>query len=148
MKSWKQVFSFDNVKALQWGWNEMCWEQLWGSRFLKNKQLLCNEFRASQVVLVIKNPPASDRDPRDAGSTPGSGRPPGGGHGNPLQCSGLENPMDRGAWWATVHGVSKSNTWSDLACVHPEYEGTHDWGGGGEEESWCILADGLMKDKL
>ena len=44
------------------------------------------------------------------GSIPGSGRSPGGGHGDPLQCSCLENPMDRGAWWATVHGVANSQT--------------------------------------
>ena len=44
----------------------------------------------------------------DAGSNPGSGRSPGGGNGNPLQYSCLENPMDRGAWWVTVHGVTKS----------------------------------------
>ena len=46
----------------------------------------------------------------DLGLGPGLGRSPGGGHGNPLQCSCLENPMDRGAWWATVHGVAKSQT--------------------------------------
>ena len=46
----------------------------------------------------------------DQGSIPGSGRSPGGGNGNPLQYSCLENPMDRGAWWATVHGVTKSQT--------------------------------------
>ena len=46
----------------------------------------------------------------DPGSIPGSGRSPGGGNGNPLQCSCLENPMDGGAWWATVHGVTKSWT--------------------------------------
>ena len=44
------------------------------------------------------------------GSIPGSGRSPGGGHGNPLQYSCLRNPMDKGAWWATVHGVAKSRT--------------------------------------
>ena len=47
---------------------------------------------------------------RDMGSTPGSGRSPGEGHGNPLQCSCLENPMDRGTWWATIHRVAKSQT--------------------------------------
>ena len=47
----------------------------------------------------------------DLGSIPGSGRYPGEGNGNPLQYSCLENPMDRGAWWATVHGVAKSQTW-------------------------------------
>ena len=46
----------------------------------------------------------------DLGSIPGLGRSPGGGHGNPLQYSCLENPMDRGAWWATAHGVTKSHT--------------------------------------
>ena len=63
---------------------------------------------AAQVVLVVKNPPANAGDIRDAGSIPGLGRSPGGGHGNPFQYSCLENPMDRGAWWAIVHGVIKS----------------------------------------
>jgi len=54
--------------------------------------------RASQVVVVVKNPPANAGDVRDAHSIPGSGRSPGGGHGNPLQDSCLENPMDRGTW--------------------------------------------------
>ena len=66
--------------------------------------------RASQVALVVKNPPASAGDTRDRGSIPGLGRSPVGGHGNPLQYSCLENPMDRGAWWAAVHKVSKSQT--------------------------------------
>ena len=58
---------------------------------------------ASQVALVVKNPPANAGDKREAGSIPGLGRSPGGGHGNPLQYSCLENPIDRGAWWAIVH---------------------------------------------
>ena len=53
---------------------------------------------------------ASARSAGDPGSIPGSGRSPGGGNGNPLQYSCLENSMDGGAWWATVHGVSKSQT--------------------------------------
>ena len=57
---------------------------------------------------MVKNPPANVGDVGDAGLMSGSGRFPGGGHGNPLQHSCLENPMDRGAWWATVHGVAKS----------------------------------------
>ena len=82
------------------------------------------------MVLVIKNQPANAGDIRDAGLIPGSGRSPGGGHGNPLQYSCLENPMDRGAWWATVHGVAKTQTqlkqlstllcwswWTLLSCV-------------------------------
>ena len=59
---------------------------------------------------VVKNPPVNAGNARDAGSTSGSGRSPGGGNGNPLQSSCLGNPMDRGAWWLTVHGVTKSQT--------------------------------------
>ena len=63
---------------------------------------------------VVKNPPANAGDTGDVGSIPGSGRSPGGGNGNPLRYSCLENSMDRGAWRATVHGVPKSETqWSD-----------------------------------
>ena len=57
---------------------------------------------------MVKNLPANAGDVREARSIPGLGRFPGGGHGNPLQYSCLENPMDRGAWRATVHGVAKS----------------------------------------
>ena len=63
-----------------------------------------------QVVLVVKNLPANVGDIRDVSLIPGSGRSPGGGHGNPLQYSCLENSIDRGAWWATLHGISKSWT--------------------------------------
>ena len=56
---------------------------------------------------MVKNPPANAGDTGDVGSIPGLGRSPGGGHGNPLQYSCLENPMDRRAWWAAVHGVAK-----------------------------------------
>ena len=62
------------------------------------------------MVLVVKNPPALAGDVRDMGSSPGWGRSPGGGHGNPLHYSCLENPMDKGASGATVHGVTKSQT--------------------------------------
>ena len=64
----------------------------------------------AQVALVVKNLPANAGAVRDTGVIPGSGRSPGGGHGNPLQYSCLENPMDRGAWWATVHRVTQSWT--------------------------------------
>ena len=57
---------------------------------------------ASQVALAVKNLPANARDIRDASSTPGLGRSYGRGHGKTLQCPFLENPLDRGAWWATV----------------------------------------------
>ena len=64
---------------------------------------------ASQVALVVKNPPANARDIRDEGSTPGSGRHPGEGNSNTLQYFCLENPTDigRGDWQATVPGVAK-----------------------------------------
>ena len=61
--------------------------------------------RASMVAQLVKNLPAM----QEPGFSPWSGRSP--GHGNPLQNSCLGNPMDRGAWWATVHGVTKSRTW-------------------------------------
>ena len=64
----------------------------------------------SQVALVVKNMLINAGDVTDAGSIPGSGRSPGEGNGNPLQYSSLENTMDRGAQWATVHRVSKSQT--------------------------------------
>ena len=65
---------------------------------------------ASQVVLLVKYPPANVGDVRDVSSIPGLGRSPGAGHGNPLQYSCLENLVKRGAWQATVHGVTKSPT--------------------------------------
>ena len=65
--------------------------------------------KASQVTLV-KNPPAIAGDLRDTISIPGLGRSPGGGHGNPLQYSCLENPMDRGAWHASPWGHKESDT--------------------------------------
>ena len=68
--------------------------------------------RASQVATVVKNPPANAGDVRDAGLIPGLGRSPGGGHGNPLQYSCLENPRNRGDWRTTVHSVTKN--WTQL----------------------------------
>ena len=59
---------------------------------------------------MVKNSPANAGDIRDTGSIPGSGKSPGGGHDNPVQYSCLENPMDRGAWQATVHETAKSQT--------------------------------------
>ena len=73
------------------------WDQYWFYH------LVVCDVLASQVTLVVKNLPANARDTRDTGSTPGSGGFPGGGDGNPLQYSCLENPMDRGALRATVH---------------------------------------------
>ena len=72
----------------------------------------------STLVLVVKNPPDNAGDIKDLGSIPGSGRSPGGGHGNPLHYFCLENSMNRGAWWATVYMVTKSQTrLSNLASV-------------------------------
>ena len=72
---------------------------------------------ASQVALVVKNPPANAGDPRDMGLIPGLGRSPGEGHGNPLQCSCLENSRQR-SLVGTVHGVAKRWTQlSDFACT-------------------------------
>ena len=62
------------------------------------------------MVLVVKNLPANAGDIRDADLIPGSGRSPGGEHGNPLQYSRLEKPIDSGAWRAVVHRVAKSQT--------------------------------------
>ena len=59
---------------------------------------------------MVKIPPANTGDLRDAGWIPGLGRSPGEGHGNPVQYSCLENPMDRGAWRAKVHSVAKNQT--------------------------------------
>ena len=62
---------------------------------------------------MVKNPPANAGNTKHSGLIPGVGRSPGGGNGNPLQDSCLENLMDRGAWWATVHGVAELDTTED-----------------------------------
>ena len=69
------------------------------------------DWLSTLVALVVQNPPANAGDTRGAVSVHWWGRSPGGGNGNPLQYSHLENPTDRGAWRATVHGVTKSRTW-------------------------------------
>ena len=70
------------------------------------------------MALVVKNPPANAGDVRDTGSIPGLGRSSRRGHGNPLQYSCLENPMDIRAWQATVHRVAKSLTLLKLPGTH------------------------------
>ena len=67
------------------------------------------EERASQVAQLVKNPTANAEDMRDSGSIPGLGRSLGVENGNPLQYSCLKRPIDRGTWWATVHGVAKES---------------------------------------
>ena len=95
-----------------------------GSSFLLHPLLQHQKFSvtwylawASQVAHV-KYPSANTEDMRDAGSVPGSGRSSGGGNDNPLQYSWLENPMDRGAWWATVHEVAESWTPLEQLSMH------------------------------
>ena len=78
----------------------------------------CRQNQASQVMLVVKNPPANTGRLRDTGLIPESGRSPGGGHGNPLQSSQLENTIDRGAWQAMVHWVTRSWTWLKQLSTH------------------------------
>ena len=68
----------------------------------------CQVVRFISVALMVKNPLANTGDTGNMGSIPRSGRSPGEGSGNPLQYSCLENSMDRGAWWAIVHGITKS----------------------------------------
>ena len=73
---------------------------------------------ASQVALALKNPPSDAGNIEDISLKPGLGRSPEDGHGNPPQHSCLENPMNRGAWWATVHRVTKSWTWLKQLSMH------------------------------
>ena len=92
---------------------------------------------ASQVVLVVKNPPANEGDIRHLGLFPRSGKSPGGGHGNPLQYPCLEKPMDRGDWWAAVDGVAKSWAWLKQLSRHAHI------GGGLCGINEIIIAQGL-----
>ena len=78
--------------------------------FLSEYSIFIGFIWASQVTLVVKNPPANAGGTRDLGLIPGSERSPGGGSGNLLQYSFLENSTDRGTWQATVHGVTKNRT--------------------------------------
>ena len=91
--------------------------------FLSFFGILTHHPGASYVALVVRNPPANVGDIRDAGSITGLARSPGGGHGNSLQYSCLKNPIDRGAWRATVHRVTHGagHDWSDLVPMH-EYD--------------------------
>ena len=83
---------------------------------------------ASQVALVVKNLPANAGNKRDAGLIPGLRRSPGEGNGTPLQYSCLENPMDRGVWWATVHGVTRHDLGDLAPCTgHHEQCFLHLW---------------------
>ena len=95
---------------------------------MNNYYMLYVHSRGSQRVIVVKKKPACQcRRHRDMGSIPGSGRSPGGGHGNPLQYSCLENPMDEGAWWAIVHRVAKSQTWLMWLNMHTHSSQRTSW---------------------
>ena len=83
--------------------------------------LVCTDEGASQVALVVKNPLVNAGDIRDRNFIPVSGRSPGGGHGSPLQYSYLENPHYRGAWQATVHGVTKNWTRLKRFCTDKDF---------------------------
>ena len=100
LRSWVYMIQIQVTPSLNWALSSFPLPLPFPSSSLSS--------RVSQVVLGVKNPPTSARD---VGSVPGWGRSPGGGHGNPLQYSCLENPLDREAWWATVHGVTKSRIW-------------------------------------
>ena len=76
--------------------------------------------RASQGALVVKNPSASTGDVRDLGSIRGWGQSPGEGHSHPRQCSCPESPVDRGAWWAGVQGVTESNMTEATQHAHSQ----------------------------
>ena len=82
---------------------------------------------ASRVVWAVKILPDNAGDIGDTSSIPGSGRAPGGGHGNPLQYSCLENSMDRGVWWATGHGVAKTQMWLKWLSMHTQKLARHTW---------------------
>ena len=112
----RAVVEVDKSKICRASWHAGDSEKSWCCS-CKSKFSLVAEFFllsrpstwASQVVLVVNDPPVNAGDARDAGLIPGSGRAPGGGNGNPLQYSCLENPMDRRARWATVHGIAESD---------------------------------------
>ena len=93
--------------------------------------------RTSQVVLVVKNPPGNAGD---VGSIPWSGKSPGGGYCNPHQYSCLENPLDRGAWRATVHRVGKSRTWLERLSMHAYTQLRHPGSPEGPEMKYLCLA--------
>ena len=89
-----------------------------------------------QVALVVRNPPAKAGRLRDTGSIPGSGRSPGGRHGNPFQYSSLGNPMGREAWWPAVHGIAQSQTQLKRLSVHAHVQV-------GKLRLWEVWATGL-----
>ena len=122
LKKWVKKGRKENYvssKCLKWCWFEnylnlaliseyLSKIRIWASFIL---YLIGDVCSSGESILYTLYLPANAGDVGDVGSIPGSGRSPGEGNGNPLQYSCLENSMDRGAWWATVHGVTKSWTW-------------------------------------
>ena len=102
------------------------WFQICENDFKSYIKYICSSDPkgASQMALLAKSPPANSEHLRDLGLIPESRRSLGGGHGNPLQHSGIENPMDGKAWWAMVHRVAKSRKtlkWLSMyACTGPK----------------------------
>ena len=124
------MFSFPYSPTLEFG--VISTQQMWFKQTIA-LQLSCGCVKisrswVSQMVLVVKNMSVNAGGIRNTDLNPESGRCPGGGHGNPLQYSCLENPMDRGAWQATVHRVAKSQTQlkrlSSHSAIDP-WENTH-----------------------
>ena len=110
---WLDVHEFEQASGVDDEQESLAYSSPWGCKKLDLTQWLnWTEVSdmASWVALVVKNLSANAGDPRKASSTPASGRSPGGGNSNSFQYSCLENSMDRGAWRATVHGVTKSQT--------------------------------------
>ena len=93
----------------------------WGCKESDMTERLSLCFTSWRVVLGVKNPSANAGYVRNVGSVPGLGRSSGEGNGNPVQYSCLENPMDRGAWWAIVHWVAKSQTGLKWLSTHDNY---------------------------
>ena len=96
---------------------------------------------------MVKNQPANARHVRDMSSIPGSGRSPAGGHGNLLQYSCLENPMDRGVWWATVQGITQSWTRLKQLSMHTHvYIWFPGWLSGKEPSCQCKRCKGCKSN--
>ena len=115
-------------------WNTPNWvsfSKIWtGFTHKHHIYFLSSSLLCSQVTLLVKTLPANAGDIRDTGSIPRSGRSPGEGNSSPIQYSCLENSMDRGTWWATVHGVAKSRIqlkWLSTSLLVPNRELGKPW---------------------
>ena len=120
--------------------------------------LVYEEYRDFLGSSVVKNLPANAGDIRDMGLIPAWGRSPWGGHDNPPQYSCLENPVNRGAWWATVHGVTKSQTQLQQLSMYtcplpinhkfPDSSELFHWGGGHCQPPGQHTSAGLLHQPL